>query len=729
MGNSNYDVAHREGGDSRRVRKSRLFIFVVLFVILLVATGLLSGLLSAKYERDKIAARRGTACEQQKEKRDNAANVQTAPYGSWKSPLTSKVVSSSSIAFQDLRVDPTDPESVYWSELRPDQGGIKVIFSFKTGDQQPTQWTPQTMSCNSRVHEYGGGAFIVYNKVVYFINQKDQAIYSQSSPSAQPSQVTREDADARYADCDYHKWSQKLICVKEDHSGVKRGTKKEADNTIVIVDIATRAEKTLVYGTDFYASPRVSADGSKLIWMQWAHPNMPWDDTNIYTANFNFDHSELDKGSLKKVIGRSGLNVMSPNWDVDGSYLYISDETNWWNIYRQSGDGKKNLFEKDMDFGQPQWKLGGNLFSVNSKGDIVFIYDKTPAIIDRNTGEVEKLPSDNRHANDVLFSPTGKYVYFLGYSPVAPAAILRIEIAQKSASVVRLSSSLPVDSGYLTEPEKMSFPTDSGKSVAYGYLYLPKNKDFKAPEGTKPPLLIMAHGGPTASADLALDFEKQYYTSRGFAILDVDYRGSTGYGRAYRTSLYRNWGLYDMEDCANGASYLAYQMKVVDPAKLAITGGSAGGYTTLTSLTFTDVFAAGSSHYGISDVLVLINETHKFESRYIDYLLAPGEEGRNLAVARSPIYHLDKLKKPIVFFQGELDKVVPKNQAEKMFEAIKAKGLPCAFILFQGEYHGFAKAENKQKALDGEFYFFSKLLKFEAADKDIEIPIENLPSN
>ncbi|XP_065066226.1 uncharacterized peptidase YuxL-like [Rhopilema esculentum] len=703
------EFENEENSFTPRKKKTRLIIAgILLLVVASTAIGLSVGL-TRKENIESLQHKR-------------RSDGKTAPYGSWKSPLSSKVVSSSSISFHDLRVDPRNPGTIYWTELHPDEGGINVLYSFKIKDQQLTRWTASSVSLSSRVHEYGGAAFIVYNGVVYFVNHSDQKLYMMNAPLQNPVAITKTD-DMRYGDCAFHATANKLICVREDHSVVKSGTNKEAQNTIVMIDLASQTETVLVKGSDFYASPKISPNGKELVWMQWSHPNMPWDDTQIYKGSFDDQVTSLMQSSIKKVEGRAGLNVMHPRWSPDGTVLYISDETNWWNIYEEG----KNLYKVDTDLGQPQWRLGCDLFSVSNNGNIVFINDRKPAIIYKNSGKVENLPSKGYHPKTVLFSPDGKSVYLFGDSPIAHSAILSVELASGNVEILKNASNSLIDEAYLSKPEKITFPTGKdNKSKAYGYLYMPENKDYSAPKGALPPLLIQVHGGPTAAASLALDYNIQYYTSRGFAVLDVDYRGSTGYGRKFRTSLYGNWGVYDMEDCAKGASYLAHEKKIVDPKKLVISGGSAGGYVVLASLTFTDVFAAGSSHYGISDIVVLIKETHKFESRYIDNLLLPGDKGLKLARERSPIYHLDSLKKPIAFFQGELDKVVPPNQAHKMFDAIKAKGLPCAFVLFKGEYHGFAKSESKQKALDGEFYFFSKLLDFEAADKGIEIKIENL---
>jgi len=508
----------------RRRKRALAFVFIGILVVCFIVS-LAIGLTFTGKDRSLNLKRRSDK------------EVKIAPYGSWKSPLSSSVVSGSSISFHDLRVDPKNPDFVYWTELHPDEGGIDALYSFRNSDQQLMRWTTKSMSLTTRVHEYGGGSFIVHNNVIYFVDHSGQQIHMLSEPLKDPTPLTK-GKGMRYADCDFHSSANKLICVREDHSVVESGTSKEAQNTIVVFDIASQTENVVVSGSDFYASPKVSPNGKELVWMQWSHPNMPWDDTQIYKGEFNESCSRLKPSSITKVEGHKDLNVMHPRWSPDGKVVFISDESNWWNIYKE-GPPHRNLYPKDADFGAPQWSLGCNLFSVADNGDIAFVDEKMPFIIKAKDGKIEKLPSNNYNVKNILFSPDGRYVYAVGSNPVSHNVILRIEVKTGEVKILKAASVTNIDKGYLSEPQKITFPTGKDKkSFASGYLYLPKNKDFKGPNGTLPPLLIQAHGGPTAAASLALDLNIQYYTSRGFAVFDVDYRGSTGYGRKYRISLY-----------------------------------------------------------------------------------------------------------------------------------------------------------------------------------------------
>lgn len=562
----------------------------------------------------------------------------------------------------------------------------------------------------------GGGAYFVAEGIVYFSNFADQRIYRQKV-GEQPQPLTPE-GDYRYADAILDRPHHRLICVREDHTG-----EGEPQNTIVSIDLDTGECQVLVSGDDFYASPRLSPEGSQLCWLSWNHPNLPWDGTELFMASLQADGS-LNKPQL--VAGGVSESIFQPEWSPDGLLYFVSDRDNWWNLYRYR-DGKiEPLCPKEAEFGLPLWVFGMATYTFASADEILCTYTEAGnwflASLDVQTGQLQTIETPYSSISAPLVSQ-GKAI-FTGGSATEPTAIVQLDLASGKVEVIRPSTRLKVEEGYLSIPQPIEFPTENGLT-AYGFFYPPTNQDFRAPEGTKPPLLVKSHGGPTAATSSTFNLKIQYWTSRGFAVLDVNYGGSTGYGREYRQRLKERWGIVDVDDCANGAKYLA-QQGLVDGDKLAIAGGSAGGYTTLAALTFRDVFKAGASHYGVSDLEALATDTHKFESRYLDGLIGPYPERQDLYIARSPIHHTDRLACPAIFFQGLEDKIVPPNQAEAMVNAIKAKGLPVAYVAFAEEQHGFRKAENIQRSLDGEFYFYARIFGFEPAESIEPIPIENL---
>ncbi|XP_013400818.1 uncharacterized protein LOC106166720 [Lingula anatina] len=653
----------------------------------------------------------------------------TAEYGSWKSPVSSAIVSEGSISLAEVHVDSAGSNSaVYWSELRPKEGGRYVVCSASVGGDggvEIQEWTPQGFNARTRVHEYGGGAFIVHNNVVYFSNFADQRLYKQTSPSEPPQPLTPEGCGWRYADGQFSVKLNCIFCVREDHSGVVNKSRKEAENTVVVINLETQEQKVLASGADFYSCPRVSPDGTKLCWMQWFHPNMPWDNTEIWMADLIGD--QVVAGTAKKVAGGEGISVMYPGWTVDNQLLYLGDQTEWWNLYTVVPSGEHvNLSLKEEEVGNPHWTFARYAYAVDpcGSGKIATICGGELGILDPKTKTTVPLDTGFKNHSYVNYLHDG-HICCIASSPTQFPCVIRVNAESGKVDICKESAKLPVDRGYISIPEKITWPTAGGQSV-YGYFYLPKNKDFQAPPNSLPPLLVRAHGGPTSCASSALNMKQQYWTSRGFAVLDVDYRGSTGYGRTYRGLLNGNWGVYDVDDCCHGAEYLADQGKV-DRNKLCIDGGSAGGYTTLACLAFRDVFKAGCSFYGVADVALLAGETHKFESRYLDTCIAPyTPENYPIYDSRSPIKHIEKFNCPIIFFQGDEDEIVPPNQAKLMFDEIKAKGIPAAHVLFEGEQHGFRKSENIEKCLDGEFYFFAKVFGFEPADKGYQVEIVNL---
>ena len=638
-----------------------------------------------------------------------------APYGSWRSPLSSEVIVRGVVGLTEIVID---GEDVYWLESRPGEGGRNVVVRLRP-DGGIEDVTPQPFNARTRVHEYGGGGFTVDEGKVYFSNFADQRIY-RLVPGGEPAPLSAE-TDRRYADLMVDRERRRIIAVREDHAG------HEPVNEIVGVDLESGEERVLVSGNDFYSSPRPSPDGRRLAWLTWTHPNMPWDANELMVCNLGADGLPEN---VERVAGGHDESIFQPEWSPDGTLHFVSDRTGWWNLYREGSVGP--LCEKEAEFGLPQWVFGMSTYAFVSSGHIVCSYKERGsshlATLDTESGELEPLETPYSSIAYVRVAEAQgeatASVFFLGGSPTEAACLVRLDPSTGLHEVLRRSGDLEIDPGYLSIPEPIEFPTENGRT-AHAFFYPPKNRDYAAPDGELPPLLVMSHGGPTSASTTALDPGIQYWTSRGIAVLDVNYGGSTGYGREYRRRLEGAWGIVDVDDCANGATYLA-ERGLVDGGRLMITGGSAGGYTTLCALTFGDTFAAGASHFGISDVEALARETHKFESRYLDRLIGPYPGSADLYLERSPIHSAGQLSCPVIFFQGLEDEVVPPEQAEKMFLALKEKGLPVSYVPFQGEQHGFRRAENIRRALDGELHFYSRVFGFELADPVEPIPIENL---
>lgn len=636
-----------------------------------------------------------------------------APYGSWKSPITSELIVAETIAIGAIVLE---GENVFWQELRPKEGGRQVIVR-RTPDGQTADVLPAPFNARTRVHEYGGRAYVVDGRTVYFSNFADQRLYRIDSGAA-PQPITPE-GDWRYADGVIDRARGRMICVREDHTAGDR----EAVNAIVGLDLEGKSEaRVLVSGNDFYSNPRLSPDGSRLCWLTWNHPNMPWDGTELWAAEVMPDGS-LERA--ERVAGGTDESIFQPEWSPDDTLYFVSDRSGWWNLHRHR-DGGEAVVEMEAEFGVPQWVFGMSTYGFESAERIVCAYAQRGlwhlAGLDTRQRSLEPIRTPYTDLRGLRVGP-GRVVFNAG-SPTEPDSIVCLDLASERIEILRRSTELRVDPGYLSVPKPIEFPTEGGLS-AHAFFYPPHNRGFTAPPGQRPPLLVMSHGGPTGATEAILDLKIQYWTSRGIAVLDVNYGGSTGYGRAYRERLDGRWGIVDVDDCVNGARYLAERGEV-DGNRLAITGGSAGGYTTLSALTFRDVFKAGASHFGVSDLEALAKDTHKFESRYLDRLVGPYPGRRDLYVERSPIHHTDRLSLPLILLQGLDDRVVPPEQSRQMFEAVRAKGLPVAYLPFEGEQHGFRKAENIKRALDAELYFYSRVFGFELADPVAPVHIENL---
>ncbi len=640
---------------------------------------------------------------------------QVATFGSWKSPITSDLIVSKTIGIGGIVVN---ENNIYWLEKRPQEKGRNVIIGC-FGHRTIKSVTPSPLSVRSKIHEYGGGAYTVSRNTVYFSNYGDGRIYQQVI-DRQPQPLTNK-PHQRYADIVVDHARNRLICVCEDHQ--KEDT--EAENSLITIDLTTGKIDTLVKGHDFYSSPRLSHDGKQLAWLSWNHPHMPWDSTYLWLGDLD------EKGAVstsKIVAGGEEESICEPKWHQDGRLYFSSDRTDWWNLYRRNKNGSVEiLHQMAAEFAYPHWVFGLSTYGFIGSDRLVCTYSTDGSwhlgIIDLKTKQFEEIKTRYTNISDLQVSESG-FVVFIGGTPTETTSVVKLDLENRKEQILKRAGDLTIDPDYLALPEAISFPT-AGNLTAHAWYYPPTNKYYTAPLGELPPLIVKSHGGPTAAASIDLNLRIQYWTSRGFGYLDVNYGGSIGYGRQYRQRLDGKWGIVDIEDCVNGAKYLV-DRGMVDGDRLVITGSSAGGYTTLAALTFRDTFKAGASYYGVSDLEILAKDTHKFESRYLDRLIGSYPEQKAIYQERSPIYHTEQLNCPIIFFQGLEDKVVPPNQAEMMFNAIKEKGLPVAYVAFEQEAHGFRISDNIKKALDSEFYFYSQIFGFEPAEYIEPVEIINL---
>ncbi|MBI3158411.1 MAG: S9 family peptidase [Chloroflexi bacterium] len=636
------------------------------------------------------------------------------PYGSWPSPISAALVVSGSLRLSEPRLD---GEDVYFIEGRPQEKGRNVIIR-RTPDGALQDALPAPYDARSRAHEYGGGSYTVHDGTVYFTHFADQRIYI-VEPGEQPRPLTAE-GPLRYADLVVDARRNRLVCIVEDHSGSDQG----AENTLAAIDLeGDGTPETLAAGDDFYSRPAISPDGTKLAWMAWNHPNMPWDGTEIWVADLDA-HGRLH--NRHQVAGGPEESAVQPKWSPDGTLYFISDRNDWWNLCKRDGERVSPVLQMPAEFCHPQWVFGRFSYGFLSPQTILAIYTQNGewslGMVDAENGELRPVKSSFTYLDYVQVAD--ERLVCVGGSATEPNGVRMLDLLADEWHTLKFASEVDVDPGYLSTPQAVEFPTEGGLT-AHGLYYPPKNKDVTPPEDSAPPLIVMSHGGPTSATPSLFDLRIPFWTSRGFAVLDVNYGGSTGYGRAYRQRLNLNWGVVDVQDCENGAKTLAAQ-GLADPERLIIRGGSAGGYTTLCALTFGKTFKAGASHYGIGDLETLATDTHKFESRYLDTMIGPYPQDKDTYIARSPVNHYRQIEAPVIFFQGSEDRVVPPDQSETMFEAVRAKEIPTAYVLFEGEGHGFRQAASIQRALEAELYFYGRVFGFDV-DKGIEpVKIENL---
>ena len=641
----------------------------------------------------------------------------TTPYGSWASPITPDLLLKGTVHMRNQMLR-WDGDDLYWSELRPYEAG-RIVVCRRAADGTIADVTPQGFNARSRVHEYGGGHYVVKDGTVFFTNFKDQRLYRQEHGGA-PRAITPE-ADIRHADMLIDTERNLIFAVREDHT---TGT-PEPVNTIVALDADGKRDPiTIASGNDFYSSPKLSPDGKRLAWQTWNHPNMPWDESEIWVGELDRDGNVL---SSRKIAGGRNESVLQPEWSPSGELYFVSDRNDWWNLYRARGEGDEPVCRRAAEFGAPQWAFGQRFYAFrgDKPEEIVCIYSDTGGArlgrIDIDTGQLHHIELFYTTLGNVQVSGN-KAAMYAGSSTLADR-VLVIDLETLAQEVVKVANPAHIESGYFSIPKPIEFPTERGLT-AHAFYYAPRNQDHEAPAGERPPLVVHCHGGPTGSAGPTYPFEYQYWTSRGFALVDVNYGGSSGYGRAYRQRLNGNWGVVDVDDCINAARHLVEQ-GLVDGDRVSITGGSAGGFTVLLSLTRRDFYNAGASHYGIGDLELFVKETHKFESRYCEALVGPYPERADVYRERSAIHYADNMKCPVILFQGAEDKIVPPDQAETFVEACRQKHLPYAYVLFEGEQHGFRQDKNIRRAFEGELSFLAQVFGFEPADDIEPVKIEN----
>lgn len=640
----------------------------------------------------------------------NDKNTSFLPYGTWPSAITSDLIVNDSISLDEAKLT---SQAIYYLERRPQENGRCVIV--KASGNTTTEILPMPFSARSRVHEYGGGCYCVDDDLLFFINDSDQDIYSIID-----EQITRLTTvqNARFADFIYDKKHNRLIAVCETHEN------ELVINSIVGIDINTGTLSTIEEGADFYASPRINSAADKLCWQSWNHPNMPWDGNQLWLADID-EHGYIN--NRKHIAGAGDIAVFQPQWSPDDILHFISDDSGWWHIYRvmttQGFTEIQQLTNGNKEFGLPQWVFAQSNYAFIDETQIICCYQQ------ENKSNLALLSlTEESKLTDITtpwqeFSSLTTCVDKIGFIAASATCTPQLVLAtldenaidKLSTSVIKSSSQLPLSEAHFSKPQTITF-TNRRQQTVYAYYYPPANPEFHGLNNTSPPLIVICHGGPTGQNSTALDPKKQFWTSRGFALLDVNYSGSTGYGRDYRLRLNNNWGISDVDDCCDAALY-AVEQGLADNNKLIIRGSSAGGYTVLSALTFAQVFSAGASYYGISELSSLAEDTHKFESHYLDGLIGPYPKSKELYKQRSPINSADQLNCPVIFFQGTEDKVVPKVQAEKMFDALDKQGLPVAAQYFSGEQHGFRKAETIKQALENELGFYQLVFNLKQKDE------------
>jgi dipeptidyl aminopeptidase/acylaminoacyl peptidase len=641
-----------------------------------------------------------------------------APYGSWTSPITVDLLVGSTVTLSYVDVTPA---GVYWLEGRPHERG-RTVLVFRPEGGDPVDVVPDSFNVRTRVHEYGGGAWWRHEDVVFASSFDDSRVYRFDAPGAEPQPVTPEPPEPnslRYADGVVTPDGSLVVCVRERHEG------GEVLNELVAFPADGSADPRVVAsGHDFYASPRLDRSGGRLAWITWDHPRMPFDGTELHVATLGPDGSLADE---RTVAGGETESIVDPLWSPEGDLFFVSDRTGWWNLYSLRGDHMRPVAPVEGELAEPWWVFSRERYAFLADGRIACVVTRAARdsleLLDPATGRLE--PTDlpySTYAGGIRAD--GTRVAAVGASATHPDAVVLYEAGSREHEVVARSSSTDVDEAYLSPGRAIEFPT-AGGATAYAFYYAPRNADFEAPAGELPPLVVMVHGGPTAHVTDELDLEIQYYTSRGIAVVDVNYGGSTGYGRAYRERLLQQWGVVDLDDCIAAAQHLVGKGEV-DGERLLITGGSAGGYTTLLALATRDDFAAGISAFGVADLELLFADTHKFELHYDHSLVGPYPDAKDVWRERSPVHHADGISAPLLLHQGLDDKVVPPSQSETIVAALTRRGIPYAYLAYEGEGHGFRRADSQRRMYEANLAFMAQVFGFAPADELAPLEIENL---
>jgi dipeptidyl aminopeptidase/acylaminoacyl peptidase len=646
--------------------------------------------------------------------------MKQAPYGSWSSPITSELVAATGTIWARFeRPEPTE-EGVYWLESRPREG--RTVLVFKPWEGEAVDAIPAGFNVRTGVHEYGGSAYFRHGTTLFFANFDDERLYRLDAVGSEPRAITPEPPEPRslrYADGVVSREGTTVICVRERHEG-------DVTNELVALPAEGSAEPAVIgSGHDFFSDPRVSPDGTRLAWMSWDHPRMPFVGTDLWVADLSADGHLGEPGH---VAGGPAESIFGPQWSPDGTLHFVSDRSGWWNLYRERDGKVEAVAPVEAELGWMQWIFGQSSYAFLPDGRIACILNRGSTqpltFLDPEAGTYDDAGVPHDAVKTPFLRAHGHRLVWIAGSPTEAFSIVTLDAEGGKLEVLRRGMTEAIDPGYVSAPEAIEHPTEDG-GTGYAFFYPPVNRDFSGLDGERPPLVVNVHGGPTSQDVAGLDPGIQYLTSRGLAVVDVNYGGSTGYGRDYLNRLKERWGPVDTADSIAAARYLV-ERGDVDPDRIAITGGSAGGYTTLYALVFENFFATGASYFGVTDLIAFQQSTHKFESHYDRWLLGPFPEREAVYKQRSPVNAADELEVPVLLLQGLDDKVVPPSQAEIMVEALRRNGVPYAYLAFEGEGHGFRKSENIRRADEAVLYFFSRVFGFELADPVEPVEIENL---